>query len=263
MELPKTLILGITTHGVLQVNPMNQVYVYKVPEGITITRTNQTAIGVCNILNDYIIDDVITFIDNTYLRSDMDDATKLSHAAAVMIDAKRHMLKVVRRTKGYKTDGEAIEFVRGSDQPVETATYNPGDLIPDKEFFIKPSDDKTTSRHNHRINILNIPDIHIDLMSEIIEPNKLTKPIPDQVKQHAQEGFVTTEDIVLFAQQYGVEHIMIFDFTCGNIAGIEDDRELRRVYRHMRKEHNGGKTRKRKTKKTKTRKGKKRTSWRH
>lgn len=63
-NLPSTIILFITTHGIIRLDTTNDdtLSTFNVPEGMTIIRSLASAIGECNITNLDMVDEYIQLI---------------------------------------------------------------------------------------------------------------------------------------------------------------------------------------------------------
>ena len=250
----RTVVLGITTHGVLPRDVETQsIPMFQVPEGITITRVNSVALGVCNMLSETDAEKLSGLIREVYTKSHLNDEMRLKLIVKAMEELKSSTAKDVQRDISYAAP-QTQEYIRYSKYPVQVVQYAPGELIINKVFG-RTKGEGTESPFDFKISALNLkgsPDL-FDIMT-VGQSSILTRK-----KREIAQGFILFSDIIEFLQANGATDVIVFDFSCATMEGVSKraERAERRELKNLG--YNGGKKTRRPKKKTKTRKGKKRT----
>jgi hypothetical protein len=247
MNLPKTLIIGVTTHGEIHLDNNCQPLKYAVPENMYINIINASVPGVPNIskLENYEdmserISQKINTITNwdTFTKSDVNQLS--TNLQQLLIEENQEqsadLIKIHQKlyNKGIK-DVNMERFSHHYDKAFSISTFEHGDYMPNKLYVkFEPNE--------------------LDEMDKNIEQYYINKIIlynaegePDIFNLFETIGFslnaINVGDLISFLQPLGVQNLLIIDLSCYVFKSSNDnclisDTQIRYLRRTMKK---GGK----------------------
>lgn len=232
------IVLTVTTHGEILLNPDGTAKTFTLPQGITLTKVSVSAPGVCNVTSPddlaTIIDRIIELWKSPRNRNDW----RVTDAREIMAEIQSGITKEVTERRGPENpDWDA--FVHHADKAQSVVKYGPGQQVVEKLFSRTAAEDKK-SRHDFKILALNVPG-YPDMMATMMGKTGA--------------GSITLSSLVNGLKNNNINHITLFDFSCSVMEAPE--RAIRSIRRDLlTKGINGGKSRRYK-KKTKTRRTRK------
>jgi len=258
-----TLVLAITTHGAIPDEDGN-VSMFKVPDGMTITKFSVSPIGVCNMASEDDSTEMVNTIAGVFRDPNIPTfEEKMKTAITKLKELQKGILsQVVKNTTGQPKDILISDFLNYSDRSLTVETYTAGEEMINKDYVKQPGEGQSHP-YDFKMPILNIEGKH-DLL-QLLASGRLG--IPTRSMNMNKEMTIDLSSIASILQTYmDVTHLVLFDYSCSTFYEM-DPYTKRLAARNLMKEgQNGGrkKTRRRKNK-TKTRKSKKRTvsRWKH
>ena len=232
------IVLTVTTHGEILLNPDGTAKTFTLPDGITLTKVSVSAPGVCNVTSPgdlaEIMDRIIELWKSPRNRNDW----RVADARKVMAEVQRGITKEVTERRGPENP-EWDAFVHHADKAQSVVKYGPGQQVVEKQFSRTAAEEKKYP-HDFKILALNFPG-YPDMMSTMMGK--------------AGAGSITLSSLVNGLKNNNINHITLFDFSCSVMEAPE--RAIRSIRRDLlTKGINGGKSRRYK-KKTKTRRTRK------
>jgi hypothetical protein len=245
MQFPEKVYVLISTHGVMTINPIyEEPNVYKVPEGITVTKISSVTPGTCNYLEQSFLDQITDFIQETVNQEPM--ILTQQQMVAENINRKRK-----RDLNEKKTPEELISYFLFKNEPYTESlrrkiknenfddiddvraylrsykyfinTYVSGKIIPNKTYSydtldpIEPSNFiKQIGKNNKTFDVLSV-------LKKTIEGQKKTTT------------YTYEKDIVEFFQNHGVKQIVLIDLSCSAFLTSEGKRPTERTTRFIRR----------------------------
>lgn len=256
VKLPETLVLSITTHGVIPIEN-EEPKEFKVPEGMKITKVSLATIGVCNITTTEKVESISNYIAKVFEDTTLDTTQKLEK---IVPEVKRVHGDITRnveqniKTSEYATDTHFREFLTYSDRPQTIKIYEAGQSLLDK-IFVRSIEEGADSPYDYKINMLNVKG-RPDLVKLFIT-GRLSPATRSSIKQEEMGiEFSTIADVLSYK---GVKHLIVFDFSCSTM-NEGTPRFVRAKRRRLEVEGKGGRKTRRQNKKTNRRKSKKRTA---
>jgi len=246
-----------TVHGVIPVEE-GEPRLFRVPEGIKITRVMATRPGVCNVTQEDQINTILNDMKKTFKTITPDEINTI--VASIKPGTLEVVKNLVRDEKNTDTDNKALfrQFVRSHIKTPTVKEFLPGQEIIDK-FLARSIEESMESAYDFKLNIVNMPgnpDLFDWLLTGRLGPSASTR----EAAKIERDIFLS--EMVEKLHTVGVRHIVLFDFTCSSFDSVLSDREERAVRRSMTGV--GRRRTRRRKNKTKTRRGKKRTSlWNH
>ena len=245
IKFPEKVYVVISTHGKISIdidassNDIGKIKLYKIPDGITITKISPVTPGTCNYLDQQHLNKVIDFIKNT-----IDKSGTQPQAQSEPISRKRKLqektpeeliadfLKVEPFTQEMRKelkikkyiDEEQRNYIYSTRSSLNT--YQSGKSIPDKTYSYD-----------------NLDPIEPANFIKEIESNK-TFDVLEVLKKITHETYdgkelittsTTEKEIVDFFKNHGVKEIVLIDLSCsvfsdeeGNYPSSRSRRALRR-----------------------------------
>ena len=249
-KLPETLVLFATVHGSIPVES-GQERLFAVPQGMRITRVMATRPGVCNVTQEDQITQIVKDMNATFKNITPAEINAIiSNIKPVTSD----VVKQVESQVKSETPNTPLfqQFLRSHIKTPVVKTFVSGQPIINK-FLARSADEGIESAYDYKLNMINVPG-NPDLFDYAIFGRTGPSTALRKYAYAGREADLSTMVESLHAQ--GVNHLVLFDFTCSSFDGVVTDREERALRRNM-VQRGVGKTRRRKHK-TKTRKAKKR-----
>lgn len=249
LRLPKELILLATVHGGIFVEDRN-VNTFVVPEGMKITRIMATRPGVCNVTTEEQIDNVVTDMKESGV-APKDIQTALSNIKSAQTEVVKSVMGQLKADDPNKALFQ--QFIQSRIATPTVKVFNAGDTMLNK-FLARSAEEGREQAFDYKLNALNMPG-KPDLFDLIPFGSAGPAARTRSKTPHGRELFLS--NVVGVLRQQGVEHLILYDFTCSSFMGDEMDPRTEREVRRFILQNGWGKTRRRKHK-TKTRKAKKR-----
>jgi len=276
VELPETLILSVTVHGVIDAKPLKgeeqieavgeqqpeRVPKLQVPDGMRVLKISAVAPGVCNVVSP---DDTVAankVLNDAFGSNPMSyDAIRplVPGVVAALKTIEAEGEKELREDKELMHDEQIRQFVRSTPKGYEVKEYGPKETMINK-MYTRSIGEGADDPAEYKITIMNSVEKY-DLFSLILTGRLGAAATRASEKVEDLYGLELAE-LLEFVQKRGVKNVVLFDFSCSEMPDI-DDRTKRLYAREVKREGlTGGKRTRRRNRKTKTRRGKKRLSWR-
>jgi len=239
MDYPKTVLVIVTAHGLIELTSDNKPITFNIPTGInTLTKLSAVTPGVCNITNP---EDIDKFIENILKElKNPDEYNKLLNEPVAYLNFLADMYKSIEeetvketiKDKNPDYDSKIRdEYYYHRNKSYNITEYKTSELIINKKFLRNNKTELNTSPWDFQISVLNVVGVP-DLFREI----KGIRTFQDT------ESSITLEEIVEFLKTKSVENIVLIDFSCSNYEPEPNDRDTRNLRLTSRKEGlNGGK----------------------
>ena len=247
---PEILIVVITSHGKIEIDTTfdgkKEPEIFGIPHGMTLTRVNAVAPGLCNYLSDKT---ARTIVGQTKEMVEMYDLGKRSSIPSNFVKYLARDLKEITDTdkkainvKDYKSDDEEIAYINAYNihynKAYKSATHVPYTFALNKIYSV----DQLSQNYNDKILLLNTPQGEVDYFTTLNPPYN-----------------VDLKTLVLDLASKGVKHILLIDLSC---AVFNDKTVTPRDERSMRRESHiegwwGGKKKSKKSTNKGTNKGQK------
>lgn len=252
---PKQLILLATVHGGIFVEDTT-VNTFVVPQGMKITRIMATLPGICNVTTEDQINTVIGEMKELGT-SPIDIQKSLSTIQSTQAEV---IKGIMGQMKADDPNKELFrQFMQSRIARPNVKVFNPGDTMLNKLLARSPGEG-IDSAFDYKLIGLNM-DRQPDLFDLI--PFGSAGPAANTRAKSRYGREIFLDKVVEVLKNQGVEHVVLYDFTCSSFMGDEMDPRTERRFRRDILQQGWGKTRRLK-RKTKTRRGKKRTTrWKH
>lgn len=261
-----TLVLAITTHGAVPFRDEDaqSIKTFIVPEGMRITKISVAPIGICNMASE---DDSARMV--SVLKNEFKDNTVSVEEHVKRVIPKLKQLQsgivtnVVKNKSGQPKNQLTDEFVAYSDRALTVVDYPAGSEMINK-VYVKYVGEGYEHPYDFKMPMLNINFPGSDDLLQWLVAGR--GGLQTRSMGLDREQYTTLSYIAGFLNlQAGVNHLVLFDYSCSSYYEDIDPRTGRLVARIAKKEgKNGGKKTRRLKRKTKTRRGKKRTTqWKH
>ena len=250
MSIPETLVLMISTHGVIKTENGEPIRM-KVPDAMKITKVAVAPIGVCNVTTENQIDSLSKYISRFFEQSSEDELdAKLSYAMSFIKAFQSSVKTTVKSDLNTYKDEEKEEFLRYGDKPQTLYTYTSGQELLDKRYS-RSREENLDRAFDYKINMLNVKG-KPDLLQYIVHGTLG----PATRSTTRDEGTsIDLSDIVDFLKGKGVKHLILFDLSCSTISDL-NPRDIRAKRRRLELEGVSGGRKKTKTRKTRRSKSK-------
>ena len=257
MNYPETLVISVTSHGVIQTNinanNINEPLTFNIPSDMSIIKLSAVAPGVCNLTNPVDIDDfikkVIKKVNNPveYQKLISDPTSYVESLAELYKNIEEDTVKQTINEKELDYEEKIRDdYVHHRNKSYTIQTYNPNNQIINKEYVRNNRTELNVSQWEFQINVLNttgIPDLFREMLGRSYKD---------------ANSSITLQGIVNFVKSKGARNIILLDLSCSNFESTDpsvtitdrEERELRRDI--LKKGLNGGKRyhKNKKTKKT-------------
>jgi hypothetical protein len=139
----KLVIIAITTHGGIPINPQGKVSTYTIPEGMTFTKLSAVVHGVCNLASDEDTENALkSILENIRNFAGGELKTKAKLVSSVAKCLKEQSREVVRDTASSQlkeaqagsADAQCQDFVRMAGGMYRIATKISGEAVIDKIY---------------------------------------------------------------------------------------------------------------------------------
>jgi len=217
IAFPSTIILAITTHGMIHLKDDDNPHSFIVPEGMKIIRSLMSSIGECNILNEDHVNEEVNIIEQnieellapeTQLDTVLTVTDKIRDIDLDNLYYKESEVKELRKKNIDDMDFDEYEtkqiyegFIHSFDKSHIINIKYSGDRVFDKSY--NRLEEEATA-NDWVIKVVNMPD----------QPDLLTYLL--KLKSD-ETSTITFEDIVLFLKSKMVETLIVFDFSCSEI----------------------------------------------
>ena len=238
-NLPKTIVLLITTHGLIKMNKRapDIPITFIIPEDFTLIRSLTTNFGECNFINEEMTKGYVSEIKYNLLMSDdfenntEDDLlNKIKNTTNRIknIDSKVVPMIENKLKTANEEDIEDINdyrgYVYGSDRSHSVQVFHSGDSVTDKYYSRMNAEYKL---YDWTIKVLNIPG-EPDLLEYLFKAKR--GPM--------SKSEIRLSDIVNFFKSKSVTNLIIFDTSCSvltNYRGryFKSPRTVRNIRRNV------------------------------
>jgi hypothetical protein len=268
MDYPETLVISVTSHGVIQTNinnnNINEPLTFNIPPDMSIIKLSAVAPGVCNLTYPSDIDEfikkVIKKVNNPveYQKLISDPTSYVESLAELYKNIEEDTVKQTINEKELDYEEKIRDdYVHHRNKSYTIKTYNSNNPIINKEYVRNNRTELNVSEWEFQINVLNtigIPDLFREMLGRSYKD---------------ANSSITLQGIVEFVKSKGGRNIILLDLSCSNFESTDPsvtitDRQERAIRRDiLKKGLNGGKmnNKSNKTKKTnnkrKTKKNKK------
>lgn len=231
MDLPKTLILGIFTHGEQPLDDSGSQVLTNVPSNMSIQKIDIVLPGVANVSTvenfENIGENISNLINKQKINWDAisrEQASNLTQLLATkLINENFNMNSKINKDYNYSiSKKEPIPFlsqyVHTSSHPMHILTYKENEQMPDKLFTkIKPGE------------LLNPDEIPENCSGKILMLNVEDQPDIFEII----EGFDDTpfSGLNVFFEAMGVENLIVLDLSCNVFPNIQPGSRGARVAR--------------------------------
>lgn len=221
---PETLIIVITAHGKIEVDTTfegrKEPDIFGIPYGMTLTRVNAVAPGLCNYLSASIAKKIV---EKTKEMASIYDLANKSSISPYFVKYLSRDLKLITNTdketinsQYNEDDDEETAYINAYNthynKAYTTATHKPYTFALNKIYSIK----ELSTTYDDKIMLLNTPQGEVDYFTTIRPPYK-----------------ADLKTLVLNLAEKGVKNILLIDLSCA----IFDDKTLTpRDERAMRRE---------------------------
>jgi len=224
----KLVIIAITTHGGIPIDPQGKVSTYTIPEGMTLTKLNAVVPGVCNLASHEDTENALTSILENIRNFAADELkTKAELVSGVAACLKLQSREVVKNTassqlKDARTGHDDIQcrdFVRMAGGMYRIATKIVGEKVIDK-IYTRDVTELTETPWDLKIHLLTEPG-YPDLMRESVGRRSGRVAERDDVND-----FIYLHDIMdKLKTRYPTQmlDIVLVDLTCSIFGDFETD----------------------------------------
>lgn len=225
---PETLIVVITAHGKIEVDTTfdgrKEPDIFGIPYGMTLTRINAVAPGVCNYLSNQVAKKIV---EKTKEMATIYDLANKSSISPYFVKYLSRDLKLITNTdkkainaQDNEDDDEETAYINAYNthynKAYTTATHKPYTFALNKIYSI---DDGLSSNYNNKILLVNTPQGELDYFTTLHHPYQ-----------------ADLKTLVLNLAEKGVKNILLIDLSC---AGFDDKDLTPRDERAMRREARG------------------------
>jgi hypothetical protein len=245
MIYPKSVIVVITCHGVIQVNKSNNnPKLFKIPSKMKITKLSAVTPGICNLTIDDDIDKFIKLLLNKKNKKVIEKTITNPESYAKSLGNLYETIEKETVDNLYTAtpDSNTIlrnDYIHHRDKSYKVITYNDKHpLMINKEYSRNNKYEKNISAWDYGIYCINVVG-QPDLMTELKGRTYRDK-----------ETIIFLEEIITHLYDKGVNKVILIDLSCSNFEydGENDDKEItvstrntRSIRNHLIKEKlNGG-----------------------
>lgn len=225
---PETIIVVITAHGEIKVETTfdgrQEPDIFAIPYGMTLTKINAVAPGVCNYLSPKRAKIIVNRVKEMTTIFDIRQGVP-SNLVTLFSNEFKRLLHIDRPSLSKKEyDGENMssekKFDIHYDKAFKNITYAGYDFTINKGYGIK----ELSKNYDDRIIFLNTPQGDVDFFSS------LTPPYDTDL-----------ETIVYYLKDQGVKNILLIDLSCATFDNTDlSSREERSLRRETFRERWGG-----------------------
>ena len=219
MSYPKSVIVVITCHGVIQIEKSNnQPKLFKIPNDMKIVKLSAVTPGVCNMTID---DDVNEFIDlildkkkKKEMKEGLENPEKYAKTLGELY--KKIEKETVENLYTESPDSNTIlrkTFIQHRDKSYKIVTYNQKhpNMI-NKEYVRNNKNEQNSSKWDYGIYCLNVNG----------KPDLITK-IKGRTYRDKDTSIFLNE-IIDFLHQQGVKEVILVDLSCSNFEYEVDEK---------------------------------------
>lgn len=243
-KLPDTLVLVATVHGGIPVDSGKVARLFKVPQGIQITRIMTARPGVCNVLWEDRANQIVKDMNQTFKDVTPEEInTIVEGMSATMPGVVKRIESRLREGTPYAAQFQ--QFIRSHIKTPAVETFLPGEPLIDKEFY-RGRGQGTESAYDSKLVMINVPG-NPDFFDEMIF-GRTGPSIARKSASSSVEADLST--VVGNLRARGVKHLVFFDFTCSSFEGKLTNRDERILRRDIVKRGTGRRTHRVKRKRT-------------
>lgn len=219
MEFPKTLLLGVSTHGMIPTIDDDRPKLMRVPKGMKITKIGVATPGVCNITFERQIELLFSKLAKQY-ENDRDLFSMVNTIDYVQHSPVKELASSQLKSEN-KGDEDFITFLRHLDRPISLNTYTSGQELVDK-IYARSGEEGESSPFDFKLSMLNVkgkPDLfHFMSTGRTIAP---TRSDETDISIHLST-------LIDYLRSAGVKEVILLDFSC-SVIDSDDPRLGRRI----------------------------------
>jgi hypothetical protein len=220
MQLPKTVIVAITTHGQVMLNPNPQVF--SLPPKMTLTSISSVSPGVCNFTFPdaikYLIQHLYNNAPTDLIEKDVFPYAKQIASLFKTIQDKDDEISLTQKTDPNRIDPEYKHYWHHNDKSFEVDMYT--EEVLNKKFIVLRDELEPTDGYYNKINII-VPGENVYNVLNI--------------KDEDERAEMTTQDLMDMLKGKGVENVIMLDLSCSPFDSELNDRGIRAMARSLHK----------------------------
>jgi hypothetical protein len=244
----KTIILFITSHGLIIEEQPEKIKLFTIPDGIIIKRALISTPGECNIVGEQEVNGYVKLINslkseltsnrettqNEAIQKVVDTMEKIDYKESKIIeDEIKELQSKSKKNKLSDVDLSRLQvrtgYIHNLNKGFNINFFGPGKQILNKTYI---RSNLESTKNDWVIKVLNIPG-QPDLLSFL------------KIQTRGGDTNITLEEIISFLKSKGVETVILFDLSCSNVADTDltdvTERSTRRYRRDILNMGYGGK----------------------
>lgn len=222
---PETLIIVITSHGRIAIDTTvdgrKEPDIFGIPYGMTLTRINAVAPGLCNYLSVNIANKIVKRTKEMAAMYDLSNKSSISPVLVKYLSNEfKRLTNIDRNTLNVDdNDDEETAYINSFNthynKAYTSATHNPYTFALNKIYSVE----QLSPNYYDKILLLNTPQGEVDYFSTLRPPYE-----------------TDLKSLVLNVAEQGVKHILLIDLSCAN---FDDPTLTPRGERAIRREAHG------------------------
>ena len=224
-KLPKTVMVVITTHGVIRMKPNTRPptpQVFQLPPKMTLTSISSVTPGVCLFVDSSVLNILIKHLYNDTPKDFTKKTNILRYAKQISalfktIQATEDKVNFKEDQKIYKGDADYAHYLHHNDKTFLVDMYRKTAL--NKSFSVDSAELKATDGFFNKVNII-VPNLGI---------YNFLSPAQNFVR-------TDTESLMADLNEKGVENVILLDLSCSEFDEDLNQRDIRALVRDLLKQ---------------------------
>lgn len=224
MKLPKTVIVAVTTHGEVILEPKQKpltARVFELPPKMTLTSISSVTPGVCLFLSSRIMKVLIQHLYNNKTKdlTKKSDILRFAQQIAKLfktIQNENNKVELKEERKIFKNDTDYTDYLHHNDKSFVTDMYTKTAL--NKRFAVRRAELKPADGYFNKVNII-VP--REGVYNGLSPANDIFE--------------VKTEKLMQMLNENGVKNVILLDLSCSPFNSKINERESRVLARDLLK----------------------------